>query len=66
MSYRIGVVGDGGRGVVSDLCEKHRVPIEQAMAAAPRGRSASPLRKAPVVRTEEEVAKLRRKPPRRK
>lgn len=59
-TFRLGVVGDG-RGVSPDLCAKHCKPIEEAMAAVPPARSGSPLRKAPPVRTEAQVKKLRRK-----
>lgn len=59
-TYRIGLVGDG-RGVSPDLCAEHQKPIEEAMAAVPKGRSSSSLRKAPPVRTEAQVKRLRRK-----
>ena len=59
-TYRIGVVGKG-RGVSADLCTIHEKPIKDAMAAVPKGRSSSALRKAPPVRTEGQVKKLRKK-----
>lgn len=59
-TYRLGVVGNG-RGVSPDLCEEHQKPIEEAMAAVPKTRPGSPLRKAPPVRTEAEIRKLRKK-----
>ena len=59
-TYRVGVVGNG-RGVSPDLCTEHAKPLEEAMAAVPQGRSSSSLRKAPPVRTEAQVKKLRKK-----
>lgn len=59
-TYRVGVVGNG-RGVSPDLCVEHAKPLEEAMAAVPKGRSSSGLRKAPPVRTEAQVKKLRKK-----
>lgn len=59
-SYRVGVVGNG-RGVAPDLCEEHRQPIEAVMAAVPKGRSSSTLRKQPKVRSEAEVKRLRKR-----
>ena len=59
-TYRLGLVGNG-RGVSADLCAEHQKPIEEAMAAVPKGRSSSALRKAPPVRTPAQVKKLRKK-----
>lgn len=59
-TYRVGVVGNG-RGVSPDLCAEHAKPLEEAMAAVPKGRSSSGLRKAPPVRTEAQVRKLRKR-----
>jgi hypothetical protein len=59
-TYRVGVVGNG-RGVSPDLCAEHREPIEKVMAAVPKGRSSAGLRKAPPVRTEAQIKKLRKK-----
>ena len=60
VTYRVGVVGKG-RGVSPDLCEEHGEPIREAMAAVPRSRSTSSLRKAPPLRTEAQVRKLRKR-----
>lgn len=59
-TYRVGIVGEG-RGVSPDLCKKHQQPLDEAMAAVPKGRSGSSLRKAPPVRTEAQVKKLRKR-----
>lgn len=59
-TYRVGLVGNG-RGAAPDLCAKDREPIERIMEAVPKGRSGSTLRKAPPVRTEAQVKKLRKK-----
>lgn len=59
-TFRIGAVGEG-RGVSPDLCARHQEPIREAMAAVPKSRSAGGLRKAPPVRTEAEIKKLRRR-----
>ena len=59
-TYRVGLVGNG-RGESPDLCVKHAKPLEEAMAAVPKGRPSGGLRKAPPVRTEAQVKKLRRK-----
>ena len=59
-TYRVGVVGNG-RGVAPDLCAEHQKPLEQVMAAVPRGRTATGLRKQPKVKSEAEVKRLRRK-----
>ena len=59
-TYRVGVVGKG-RGVAPDLCVIHQQPLEEAIAAVPKGRSSSGLRKAPPVRTEAQVRRLRAK-----
>lgn len=59
-TYRVGLVGNG-RGVSPDLCEAHQGPIKEAMAAVPKGRSSGALRKAPPVRTEAQIKRLRKK-----
>ena len=58
-TYRVGVVGNG-RGVAPDLCTEHQKPIEEVMAAVPGNRPAGGLRKQPKVKTEAEIAKLRK------
>ena len=63
-AYRVGVVGDG-KGTAPDLCAEHAKPLEEVMAAVPSKRPASGLRKPPKVKSEAEVAKLR-KPTRRR
>ena len=60
VTYRVGLVGKG-RGVSPDLCEAHQAPLREAMAAVPKGRSSSSLRKAPPVRTEAQIKKLRKR-----
>ena len=59
-TYRVGVVGNG-RGVAPDLCSEHQEPIEQVMAAVPKGRTATGLRKQPKVKSEAEIKRLRRR-----
>lgn len=59
-TYRVGLVGNG-RGVSPDLCETHQGPINEAMAAVPTTRSSGALRKAPPVRTEAQIKKLRKR-----
>ena len=59
-TYRVGLVGDG-RGVSPDLCGAHQEPLKEAMAAVPKNRSSGALRKAPPVRTEAQVRKLRKR-----
>jgi hypothetical protein len=59
-TYRVGLVGNG-RGVAPDLCVEHAEPLERAMAAVPKTRSSSGLRKAPPVRTEAQVQRMRHK-----
>lgn len=59
-TYRVGVVGNG-RGVAPDLCTVHQEPIEALMAAVPKGRNATGLRKQPKVKSDAEVKKLRKK-----
>jgi hypothetical protein len=59
-TYRVGVVGNG-RGVAPDLCGEHQKPLDEVMAAVPKGRPSGPLRKAPPVRTEAQVKKLRKR-----
>lgn len=60
-TYRVGLVGNG-RGVSPDLCAEHEKPFQEAMAAVPRARPSGGLRKAPPVRTEAQVKKLRKRP----
>lgn len=59
-TYRVGVVGNG-KGVAPDLCGEHQQPLEQVMAAVPKGRTATGLRKQPKVKSEAEIKKLRKK-----
>ena len=59
-TYRVGLVGKG-RGVSPDLCTEHEKPLKEAMAAVPKSRSSSGLRKAPPVRTEAQIKKLRKR-----
>ena len=59
-TYRVGVVGNG-KGVAPDLCGVHQKPIEEVMAAVPKGRTATGLRKQPRVKSEAEVKRLRKK-----
>lgn len=59
-TYRVGVVGNG-KGVAPDLCADCQEPIELVMAAVPKGRTATGLRKQPKVRSEAEVKRLRKK-----
>lgn len=59
-TYRVGRVGNG-RGVAPDLCVEHQEPLETVMKAVPKGRTSTGLRKAPPVRTEAQVKRLRKK-----
>ena len=59
-TYRVGVVGNG-RGVAPDLCAEHQEPLEKVMAAVPKGRTATGLRKQPKVKSEAEIKKLRKR-----
>ena len=59
-TYRVGVVGDG-KGVAPDLCAEHRRPLDEVMAAVPKGRTATGLKKQPPVRSEAQVRKLRKR-----
>lgn len=59
-TYRVGVVGNG-KGVAPDLCAEHRKPLDEVMAAVPRGRTATGLKKQPPVRSEAQVRKLRKR-----
>lgn len=59
-TWRVGLVGDG-RGKSPDLCSEHQEPLIRVMAAVPKGRSSSSLRKAPPVLTEAQVKRLRKK-----
>ena len=60
ITYRVGLVGKG-RGVSPDLCDEHSKPLEAAIKAVPKNRSSSALRKAPPVRTEAQIKKLRKR-----